>query len=169
MKILVQQALIYDSDSPHHGSKQDILIEDGVIREIGVSISVRADRTIREEGLAVSPGWVDVFSHFCDPGLEFKETLETGSLAAAAGGYTEVFLVPNTKPVVDNKTQVEYIRRQSGRFCVELWPIGALTKNGEGKDLAEMYDMYGSGAIAFGHLTVLSFRCRMTGRLVPVV
>jgi len=150
MKILVQQALIYDSDSPHHGSKQDILIENGVIRDIGVSIHARADRNIQEDGLAVSPGWVDIFSHFCDPGLEFKETLESGSLAAASGGYTEVFLVPNTRPVVDNKTQVEYIRRQSGRFNVELWPIGALTKNGEGKDLAEMYDMHGSGAIAFG-------------------
>ena len=101
------------------------------------------------EGLLVSGGWVDPFSHFCDPGIEYKETLETGANAAAAGGYTRVFSMPNTEPVVDNKSQVSYVVQQSAQLPVSIHPIGAITKKLEGKDLAEMYDMKNSGAVAF--------------------
>src|SRR5579859_346986 len=111
MKILIEKASIVDRNSPHNGKVCDILVEDGRIRAIGTGLAVSADTTVRHPGLHVSPGWVDVFSHFCDPGYEYKETLETGAAAAAAGGYTDVFVLPNTKPVVDSKTQVEYIRR----------------------------------------------------------
>ncbi len=97
----------------------------------------------------VSPGWVDIFSHFCDPGYEHKETLETGAAAAAAGGYTDVFVLPNTRPVVDSKSQVEYIRRIAASLPVDIHPVGAITRGLEGKDLAEMYDMRHSGAVAF--------------------
>jgi dihydroorotase len=150
MKILVQQACIIDPQSPHHGKVQDILIVDGILKEIGNAIDARADKVINQEGLHVSPGWVDVFANFCDPGFEFKETLETGASAAAAGGYTDVFIIPNTKPVIDTKAQVEYVRQKSKSLPVSVWPIGAVTKNLEGKDLAEMYDMQNSGAAAFG-------------------
>jgi dihydroorotase len=97
----------------------------------------------------VSPGWVDIFSHFCDPGYEFKETLETGAAAAAAGGYTQVFILPNTLPVIQSKSHVEYIVQKSKTLPVSIHPLGAVTKNIEGKDLAEMYDMHASGAVAF--------------------
>ena len=153
MKILIRQAHIIDRGSPHNGTVRDILIENGVISAIANEIAVEADKKdvsiVRGNGLCVSPGWVDIFSHFNDPGYEFKETLETGAAAAAAGGYTDVFVLPNTKPVVDTKTQVEYIRRGSASLPVTIWPIGALTRGLEGKDLAEMYDMRNSGAIAF--------------------
>lgn len=150
MKIVIQQASIVDHLSPYHGQIVDIVIEDGVIRAIGQDLpTLAADKVIRRPGLHLSPGWVDIFSHFCDPGYEYKETLETGAAAAAAGGYTDVFVIPNTKPVVDTKSQVEYIRRKSDRLPVNIWPVGAMTRGLEGKDLAEMYDMRHSGAIAF--------------------
>jgi dihydroorotase len=155
MKILIQQALISDVQSPHYGTVKDILIVDGFIKEIENSTdiikhSVEKNNIIRQNGLCVSPGWIDIFSHFCDPGFEFKETMETGARAAAAGGYTDVLVIPNTQPVIDSKSQVEYIRQKSRSLPVNIWPIGAVTKKGEGKELAEMYDMHNSGAVAFG-------------------
>ena len=89
------------------------------------------------------------FANFNDPGFEYKETLETGAAAAAAGGYTNVLVLPNTNPVVHNKTQVEYIVQKSKGLAVNIHPLGAVTKACEGKELAEMYDMYSSGACAF--------------------
>jgi dihydroorotase len=150
MKILIQKACITDMQSSHHGKIKDILIENGVIQEIRNDIAVSADKVILQKGMFVSPGWVDVFSNFADPGYEFKESLESGAQAAAAGGYTDVFVIPNTKPVIDAKAQVEYIRQKARLLPVNIWPIGAITKNLDGKELAEMYDMQKSGAVAFG-------------------
>lgn len=150
MKILIQQAHIIDPHSSHHGKVRDILIEGGQIREIAEQINIKPDRLISQKGIHVSPGWVDIFSNFCDPGYEFKETLETGASAAAAGAYTDVFIIPNTKPSIDTKAQVEYIRQKSKWLPVSVHPIGAITRNLEGKELAEMYDMHSSGAVAFG-------------------
>ncbi|MCS3799125.1 dihydroorotase [Niastella sp. OAS944] len=149
MKILIQQVTITDPSSPFNGTKQDVLIESGIIRDIQPAISAEADQVISGSQLHLSPGWVDVFAHFADPGYEFKETLETGSRAAAAGGYTDVFVIPNTKPVIDSKTQAEYISQKSKSLPVNIHPIGAISKGAEGKDLAEMYDMRASGAVAF--------------------
>jgi dihydroorotase len=149
MKILIRQARIIDRSSPHNGAIRDILVDKGRISAISASIDQKADKVIEHRGLHVSPGWVDIFSHFCDPGYEYKETLETGAAAAAAGGYTDVFVLPNTRPVVDSKSQVEYIRRIAASLPVGIHPVGAITRGLEGKDLAEMYDMRHSGAIAF--------------------
>ncbi len=149
MKILVKQAVIADPNSPFNGQVTDILIEEGLITSITPKISESADEIISGEGLTVAPGFVDVFAHFCDPGYEYKETLETGASAAAAGGFTRVFVIPNTLPVVDSKSQVEYISQQSKSLPVTIYPLGAVTKGIEGKVLAEMYDMKQSGAIAF--------------------
>ncbi len=104
MKVLIKQARIADPSSAFHDTIQDILIESGIITNIATSISTDADKTIEGNSLCVSPGWVDIFSNFPDPGYEHKETLETGSTAAAAGGFTDVFVIPNTKPVTDNKS-----------------------------------------------------------------
>ncbi|HVM87999.1 MAG TPA: dihydroorotase [Puia sp.] len=149
MNILIQQAQIVNSLSSHHGTVKDILIENGVIRKIQDKIDEQADKIIQAPGLYVSAGWMDIFSNFCDPGFEYKETLETGAHAAAAGGFTDVFVIPNTKPVIDTKAQVEYVRQKSKSLPVNIFPIGAVTKSIEGKELAEMYDMQNSGAIAF--------------------
>ena len=149
MTVLIKQASIICDKSPFNGSTKDILITDGIISSIADSINRAADLTIEEPGLEVSVGWIDIFSHFCDPGYEYKETLESGAMAAAAGGFTDVLLVPNSLPVVHNKSQVEYITQRSRDLPVNLLPIGAITKNTEGKELAEMYDMRQSGAAAF--------------------
>jgi dihydroorotase len=150
MTILIKGALITDPHSPHNGTVKDIFIDNGIIRKIDSSINDKADTIINEKDCRVSPGWIDLFANFCDPGKEHKESLETGAAAAAAGGFTEVLVMPNTNPPIHTKAQVEYIVQKSKTLPVNIHPIGAVTKNIEGKELAEMYDMYNSGAKAFG-------------------
>lgn len=149
MKVLLKQARIIDPSSTHHQTTQDIFIDDGYIKAIDSLVDEQSSHVVSGDGLHVSPGWLDIFSNFGDPGYEFKETLDSGSAAAVAGGFTDVFVVPNTKPVIDTKSQVEYIRRKSDALPVGIYPIGSISKNSEGNDLAEMYDMLASGAIAF--------------------
>jgi dihydroorotase len=149
MKVLIRKAAIIDPTSPFNGQTKDILVEAGTITAIEDQLDSENAHIIESVALQVSPGWVDVFAHFCDPGLEYRETLASGAAAAAAGGFTTVFSLPNTQPVVANKTAVEYIVQQAKQLPVHIAPIGAVTKNCEGKDLAEMYDMKASGAAAF--------------------
>ena len=149
MKVLIKNATIFSPSSSFHGKNKHIFIDNGVISRIGNNLKVTANKTIDVKGLCVSPGWVDCFANFCDPGEEYKETLESGADAAAAGGFTEVMLIPNTQPVVYNKSQVQYIVQKSKSLAVTIHPIGAITKNAEGKELSEMFDMHHSGAIAF--------------------
>ncbi len=149
MKVLIKKANIVSPSSPFHGTLQDILIENGIISEIKNDLKTNADKIIESNDLHVSCGWMDCFANFCEPGQEFKETLETGANAAAAGGFTQVMLIPNTNPVVYNKSQVEYLIQKSKTLPVQIFPIGSVTKNAEGKELSEMYDMYNNGAIAF--------------------
>ena len=134
MKVLLQKVRIADPSSPLNGTIQDLLIESGTIKEIKGAIAPDSNtRVFTGKDWHVSPGWVDVFASFADPGYEQKETLETGANAAAAGGYTDVFLVPNTKPVTDNKSQAEYISRRSG-LPVNLHPVGAVSKGAKGEE-----------------------------------
>src|SRR5688500_5323541 len=158
MNLLLRQVKIFDPTSPFHQHTTDLFVRDGIIQSIGADIGLAADHTIEGAGWIASPGWVDLFAHFPDPGFEFKETIESGSAAAAAGGFTDVFLLPNTAPVVHHKSAVEYFVQRGRYLPVTLHPIGAVTKNAEGKELAEMYDMHQSGAIAFGdgHNTIQS-------------
>lgn len=149
MTVLIQQAIINDPGSSWNLQKADISIEDGRICDIQPKLKGQFDQTISSPSLRVSPGWVDVFASFPDPGKEHKETLSTGAAAAAAGGFTDVFVMPNNRPVTDSKSQVEYIRHRSQSLPVSIHPLGAVSKNAEGHDLAEMYDMKYSGAVAF--------------------
>lgn len=149
MKVLIKNAKILSPSSPFHGKNKHIFIDKGVISKIGNNLKVAANKIIDVKGLCVSTGWMDCFANFCDPGEEFKETLETGANAAAAGGFTEVMLMPNTQPVVYNKSQVEYLVQKAKSLPVTIHPIGAITKYAEGKELSEMFDMRDSGAIAF--------------------
>ncbi|MCP9750362.1 dihydroorotase family protein [Ferruginibacter sp. HRS2-29] len=149
MKVLIQQVRIISPSSPFNGKVTDILIENGIIRQIADHISAEGAQVITHPDLHCSIGWMDIFAQFDDPGFEHKETLVSGAAAAAAGGFTDVMLVPNTNPAVSSKIQVEYIRQKAASLPINLYPIGAITKNAEGKELAEMYDMHNSGAIAF--------------------
>ena len=149
MTILVRKAIIKDPSSTFHNQLCDILIKDGLITEISANIQATADQVIDFNNQLVSPGWIDSFTISTDPGYEHKDTLESISESAAKGGYTHVLLSPNTKPVVQNKTSIDYIKNHSLTRPVEFHPIGAITKNTEGKELAEMFEMQDSGAIAF--------------------
>jgi dihydroorotase len=149
MTILLKKARIIDPGHFHHDMVADLLIQHGRISRIATDISVEADRTIEAQGLHVSPGFVETFADAADPGFEHRETLETASAAAAAGGFTHLFVMPNTKPVMHDKGVVEYVRDRRTGYAVSLHPVGAVTRNAEGKELAEMYDMRNSGAVAF--------------------
>ncbi len=149
MKVLIKQARISSSSSAHHGKVKDIYIVDGKIQKIADNITEKAESIIENDNLFVSIGWMDIFADFSDPGYEQKESMETGAAAAAAGGFTDLMIIPNTNPCISSKTQVEYVIQKSTALPVNIYPIAAITKNTEGKELAEMYDMHNSGALAF--------------------
>ncbi len=150
MNILLKNVIIADSQSIYNNSVKDILIENGIVTAIAENISQEADTKIEgDSNTYLSPGFVDVFSQFADPGFEQKETLQSGAAAALAGGFTEVFVVPNTAPAISNKSGVEYIVQKAKDLPIIIRPFGSITKNCEGKELAEMYDMHNSGAVAF--------------------
>ncbi len=150
MKILIKKARIICAPSPFHGKVNDILIVDGTIQRIAGALDEPADQIISGNELHVSIGWMDVFANFGDPGYEHKETLVTGAASAAAGGFTDVMILPNSNPSVSTKSVVEYLKQKGAALPVTIHPIAAVTKNAEGKELTEMYDMFNSGAIAFG-------------------
>ena len=150
MTILIKQATILSPTSTHHRKKRDILVQDGIIQKIATKITAKATKTISEKDVFVSTGWVDLFADFCDPGHEYKEDLESGMAAAKAGGYTHVCIVPNTEPCISNKAQVEYVAKKSGGNGINLIPIGSVSKDTDGAQLAEMYDMGNAGAKLFG-------------------
>ena len=132
MKVLLKQATIVCRSSPFDGQVKDMLVDDGSIAKIGNVLDEKADQVIELPNLHVSIGWMDIFAHFCDPGFEYRETLETGAKAAAAGGFTDVMLMPNTNPVLHAKPQVEYITQKAKPLPVNIYPVGAVTKNAEG-------------------------------------
>lgn len=151
MKILVKAAKIIDNESPFNNKIMDILIEDGLIKEIATEITTeKIDREISYENLHVSQGWFDSSVNFGEPGFEERETIENGLRTAAKSGFTAVALNPGNDPVTDNKGAVSFLRNKAGKQPVALYPIGALTRKSEGADMAELYDMQQAGAIGFG-------------------
>jgi dihydroorotase len=149
MKILIKKAKIIDNQSIHNGKTMDLLIENDIIVSISENIDTEAAILIDEKDLHISKGWFDLKAHFCEPGEEHKETIETGLQAAESGGYTRIATLPSTQPSVSNKAQVEYILNKSNFSAVSVHPMGSLTVNLEGENLSELYDMYLSGARFF--------------------
>ena len=150
MNLLIKSAKIIDPNSPHNGKKVDILIEEGIIVKMKEGITEKNNTTVFEaENLHVSPGWFDMHVNFRDPGFEYKEDLASGTKAAAYGGFTGVACMPSTLPPIHTKSEVEYIKNKTTHSIVDVYPIGALSYNLDGKDLSEMYDMHLSGAVAF--------------------
>ncbi|AKD03591.1 dihydroorotase [Pontibacter korlensis] len=148
MKVLLRAATIYNPQSEYHLQQQNILIENGTITYIGPD-EKEADHTIASDGLSVSAGWVDMQAYTGEPGLEYKEDLESLAAAAAAGGFTEVLLLPNTEPVVQTKSAINFIKSKAQTLPVTLLPAAAVTVDAQGKDLTEMIDLHQSGAMAF--------------------
>jgi dihydroorotase len=125
----------------------DVLIEDGVIRGVGAGLP--GDEVFDASGLIVAPGFIDMHVHLREPGFEHAETIETGSRAAAAGGFTSICPMPNTSPVNDNATVTSYIIEKARRHAVvNVFPIGAITKGSAGEELASIGSMIKAGAVA---------------------
>ncbi|MFK5957753.1 MAG: dihydroorotase [Lutibacter sp.] len=151
MILLLKSATIIDKSSPYHLQKKDILIKNGIISKIENSIQNEgAIKEINLKNLYVSQGWFDSSVCFGEPGFEERETIENGLKTAAKSGFTTVAVNPNTNPVADNKSTIEFIKNKATNFATTLYPIGNFTKGAESNDLAELYDMQNSGAIAFG-------------------
>ncbi len=149
MKFLLKKVTIADSSSSHFNKVKDVLIEDGKIIKIEDNIDDEEAYCIQKEGVYISQGWVDLKAHFCDPGDEHKETIESGLEAAAAGGFTHVAMLPSTLPVYDNKMSVEYALRRSENSISKLHPLGCVTEKMKGENLSEMFDMKQSGVSLF--------------------
>ncbi len=149
MSLLLRLVRILDPRSKFHKKKVDVLIVNGAVERIGKNLRAKDAREIEGKALHLSPGWLDMQVNFCDPGFEYKEDLDSGMKAAARGGFTAVAVKPSTLPVIDSKAQVEYIKNKSKNSIVNVYPIAALTKNFNGKDLTEMQDLHKAGAIAF--------------------
>lgn len=148
MNLLIKSATILDPGSSFHQQVADILIENGVITRIAEDIDADAE-LFDAEGKYVSPGFFDLNCNIGELGLETKEDLRSGTTAAAAGGFTGIALMPNSQPPVHSKSEVEYLLNRAKGNLVDVYPLGTISQKREGKDLAEMYDMYQSGAKAF--------------------
>ena len=149
MKTLIKNGRVIDP-SQNIDAVMDVLVEDGVIKEVAAGIKTAAEEVYDAKGLVVAPGLVDVHTHLREPGLEAKEDIVTGTMAAAAGGVTTIACMPNTKPVIDNSIVVSGIKERAAREgYVNVEVIGAISKGEEGKELAEMIDMSEKGAMAF--------------------
>lgn len=149
MSILIRSAKVIDPSSPYHLDTVDIFIENGSIAQIGNSLSVGADTLIETDGLHISKGWIDCFADYREPGFEQHEDIRSGLNAAAAGGFTSTFIVPNTQPSISSKSVVQYVQTRAEGHTCKLYPIGSISHNLEGKSLAEMLEMQQYGAIAF--------------------
>ncbi|MBA5863712.1 MAG: amidohydrolase family protein [Nitrospira sp. CR1.1] len=128
----------------------DVLIENGKISAVGQTLAAPAGATvIQAAGQLVLPGFVDLHVHFREPGFEYKETIQSGTEAAVAGGFTTVCAMPNTNPVNDNQAVTEFmLERAKAAGNANLYPIGAITKRSEGKELAEIGDLRRAGCVA---------------------
>jgi dihydroorotase len=157
MLLFIKNARIFDGTS--ESELQDILVKDGIIAEIGKEIPAPANAEVwASEHLCVSPGWIDVGIQLCDPGYEHREDVQTAQSAALAGGFSAIACFPNTNPALHSKSEILYVTNKAAQqdSPVEVFPIGAISQGCEGKDLAELMDMNGAGAIAFsdGHRSV---------------
>src|SRR5437588_3408520 len=146
--LLIQNGMVLDPSRVFE-RRADVLVRDGKIAAVGSDLG-RADQVIDARGKFVTPGLIDIHVHFREPGDEEEETVASGSAAAVAGGFTTVCCMPNTKPALDNEGQIEFILRQAQRAgMANVFPIGAITKGREGKELAELGSMHQRGPIAF--------------------
>ena len=147
-KILIKNGRMVDPANGIDG-KKDILIENGKVKEVADRIVADKDtKEIDAEGKAVMPGFIDLHVHLREPGFEYKETIETGSKAAARGGVTSICPMPNTKPVIDSAESVRDFLKRAKNSPVHILPIGACTIGQEGKELADIEGMKKAGIVA---------------------
>ena len=151
MNTIIRDAKIIDSESPFHNQTVDILIVDGSIKKIGTSLPNTENTTeVKLDNLHVSQGWFDSSVSLGEPGFEERETIANGLDVAARSGFTAIALQPNSYPIMDNQSQINFVKSKANGYATQLFPIGALTKGSDGKDMTELFDMKNAGAVAFG-------------------
>lgn len=146
--VVLKGGIILD---PFHKTeiKNDLFIENGKIKEIGILTPPENALVIDCKGLIVTHGFCDLHVHFREPGREDKETLQSGSKAAMAGGFTRVCVMPNTNPPIDSPESVRFVKEKSKACPIHIHPIGAVTKDQAGQEITEMGAMLDEGAVAF--------------------
>ncbi len=148
MKILIKNGHVVDPKN-NIDQPMDVLIEDQKIKKVAKSISDKVDKEIDAKGKIVCPGLIDLHVHFRQPGYEYKETVETGLRAAVKGGFTGVCPMPNTNPISDRRSDMEFLVGEAKRLnLVRVWPVGAVTLKQEGKELTEFGELKKGGAVA---------------------
>ncbi len=148
LKILIKNGYVID---PATDKEEicDLLIKDNYIAQVGQNITHDADQIIDATDCYVMPGFIDLHVHLREPGFEYKETIETGALAAAHGGFTSICPMPNTNPVIDSAKMVAYLSEKSKKDAVvNILPVGAVTLGQAGQDLADIAGMVKEGAVA---------------------
>ncbi len=150
MRIILKQVILLN---PYQNlnEKNDLFIEDGIIKKIGnlTEEDFKTSKVFDFENKYCVPGLFDMHVHLREPGREDEETIETGCIAAAAGGFTEIACMPNTSPNIDSAEVVTYIKEKSKDLLVEVYPIGAATLERKGEAIAPMYELVEAGAVAF--------------------
>ena len=151
MNLIFKKARLIESGNLFHNQVIDIKIEDGIIQKIDSNIqSEEGFEVIELDNLHVSAGWFDTSVSLGEPGYEERETITNGLQVATKSGFTGIALQPNSNPIIDNQSQIHFVKQKANNSATELFPIGALTKNSDGIELAELFDMKNAGAIAFG-------------------
>jgi dihydroorotase len=149
MKLLIQGGRVIDPAN-HIDAQMDVLIEAGKISEVGQNLKKDNAEVIDATGKLVTPGLIDIHVHLRDPGYEYKEDIVSGTRSAAAGGFTSVACMPNTKPIIDSKTVTRYIIEKAEKEgFARVFPVGSITKGLDGDCLSEMGDMKEAGCVAF--------------------
>jgi len=149
---LIKNGYVVDPASAREG-KFDILIKDDRVLKVEANIKpddykIKVDKVIEAGGKFVMPGFIDLHVHLREPGYEYKETILTGSLAAACGGFTTICAMPNTNPALDNPDTLKYVFDQAERGLVNIYPIAAITKGQEGRELNNIAELVKAGAVA---------------------
>ncbi|QNL49936.1 dihydroorotase [Olivibacter sp. SDN3] len=152
-KILVKSATLVFPGHDRHGQAVDVLIVNGVVSKVEGGDAIHDEHALTIDGKHqyLSPGFFDLNVNFGEPGLETKETISTGCTAAVAGGYTGLAVQPNTVPALHSRGEIAMIVNLAKGNLVSVYPIGAISKNRSGDDLAELYDMQQAGAVAFSN------------------
>lgn len=149
MNLLVKNITIIDPQSNFNKQQCDLRVVDGKIKNIGKIEAEKNESVFDAEGAFLTPGFFDLNCVAGDPGFETKEDIETLTAVAKAGGFTGLALLPQANPVVQSKSQVEYIINKAKNNLVDVFPVGAISQNREAKELAELFDMQRAGAVAF--------------------
>lgn len=150
MKLLIKGGRVIDP-AQNLDEEMDLLVEDGKIAKLakGIELAEAQCQIISAQGLLVVPGLIDMHVHLREPGLEYKETIQSGTRAAAMGGFTSVACMPNTNPVVDNQAIVEYIKfKAKTEGIVNVYPIGSISKGLKGEELSEIGELKAAGVVA---------------------